>query len=195
MINLNDEHTAPATSQPILAAVRAANGFVPNMFRALSNSPSTLTGFAAMLEANDSGTLTPLERQIVQVTASVENQAAYCIAGHTTFTEMSGLPLTPIEAIRKGRPIADRRYQSLVDFTRAVIHHRGHVSESKIEAFKSAGFDDQHILEVITGIALKTITNYVSSGFNLPLDHEFQAHAWLDDKQTEPVDTPKVAAG
>lgn len=194
MIDLYDEKSAPEGSRPVLAAVAEANGFVPNMFRALSNAPSTLTGFAAMLDANDGGTLTPIERQIVQVAASVENRGAYCVAGHTAFTENLGLPLAPIEAVRRGRPLANRRYQALADFTRAVVRHRGHVSGSDVRAFQAEGFSNRQILEVITGIALKTVTNYVSTVFDLPLDSEFQAHAWPESQQAETATTTNAAA-
>lgn len=186
MINLHDHHTAPERAKQILAAVNSANGFTPNVFRALANSPSTLAGFTALLEANDGGTLSPMERQIVQLAASIENQGSYCVAGHSAFSASMGLPAEPIEAIRNGRPLADKRYQGLVDFTRALVRNRGHVTDDDRAAFEASGFAAEQIFEVIAGIALKTITNYVSSVFDLPLDPQFQSQAWPtgDDHST-----------
>jgi uncharacterized peroxidase-related enzyme len=178
MIELHDQETAPEGAKQVLAAVNRANGFTPNMFRALANSPSTLKGFAALVEANDGGTLTPMERQIVQLTASIENQGRYCVAGHSAFAARAGLPVEPIRAIRDGQPLADKRYQGLVDFTRSVVRNRGHVTDDDRAAFEASGFTAEQIFEVIAGIALKTITNYVSSVFDLPLDRQFQAQAW-----------------
>ena len=43
------------------------------------------------------------------------------------------------------------------------------------------GFEAEQIFEVIAGIALKSVTNYVSSAFDLPLDDQFQAQAWSAD--------------
>ncbi len=178
MISLHDENTAPMSSKPTLAAVHQANGFIPNLFRALANSPSTLNGFAALLEANDGGNLSPAERQIVQITASVENQGEYCVAGHSTFAARIGMPAETIMAIREGRRLTDKRYQGLVDFTRALVRSRGHVKGDDKAAFEAAGFGTEQIFEVIAGVALKTITNFVGSVFNLPLDEHFQAQAW-----------------
>lgn len=178
LIELHDQETAPESARPTLTAVNRANGFIPNMFRALANSPSTLNGFAAMLEANDGGTLSPMERQIVQLAASVENQGRYCVAGHSSFAARMGLPVEPIAAIREGRPLPDKRYQGLADFTRAVVRNRGHVTAHDKAAFEASGFRTEQIFEVIAGIALKTITNYVGSVFDLPLDRQFQAQAW-----------------
>jgi uncharacterized peroxidase-related enzyme len=178
VVKLHDQDTAPIDSKAVLAGVGRANGFIPNMFRAISNSPSTLNGFAAALEANDRGTLSPAERQIVQLTASIENQGVYCVAGHSTFAEKIGMSRETIIAIRDGRALRDDRYQGLVDFTRALVRNRGHVTEADIAAFEASGFRAEQIFEVIAGIALKTITNYVGSVFDLPLDEQFRTRAW-----------------
>ena len=185
MIKLYDPDTAPVSSKATLTAVNAANGFTPNMFGALANSPSTLNGFAALVEANDGGTLSPAERQIVQITASMENQGEYCVAGHSTFAARIGMPLETIMAIREGRPLPDKRYQGLVEFTRVLVRSRGHVTDDDKAAFEASGFATEQMFEVIAGVALKTITNFVGSAFGLPLDVQFQPQAWTpnDDQQ------------
>lgn len=191
MIELHDYDTAPESSKATLAAVNRANGFTPNVFRALANSPSTLIGFAALLEANDGGTLSPAERQIVQITASMENQGEYCVAGHSTFAAHIGMPPETIMAIREGRRLPDKRYQGLVDFTRALVRSRGHVTDDDKTAFEASGFGAEQIFEVIAGVALKTITNFVGSVFGLPLDAQFQAQVWTSNsaqQATHPSD-------
>ena len=191
MIKLYDPDTAPVSSKATLTAVNAANGFTPNMFGALANSPSTLNGFAALVEANDGGTLSPAERQIVQITASMENQGEYCVAGHSTFAARIGMPLETIMAIREYRSLPDKRYQGLVDFTRALVRNRGHVTNDDKAAFEASGFGTEQIFEVIAGVALKTITNFVGSVFDLPIDAQFQAQVWVpngDQQATHPND-------
>ena len=191
MIKLYDPDTAPVSSKATLTAVNAANGFTPNMFGALANSPSTLNGFAALVEANDGGTLSPAERQIVQITASMENQGEYCVAGHSTFAACIGMPLETIMAIREHRSLPDKRYQGLVDFTRALVRNRGHVTNDDKAAFEASGFGTEQIFEVIAGVALKTITNFVGSVFDLPIDAQFQAQVWVpngDQQATHPND-------
>ena len=90
-IELHDHESAPEASKAALSAVDEENGFTPNLFRALGSSASTLNGFAAFVQANDGGTLSPAERQIVQLTASVENEGAYCVAGHSAFATKMGV--------------------------------------------------------------------------------------------------------
>lgn len=194
MIELHDETTAPESSKATLAAVDRANGFTPNLFRALANSPSTLNGFAALLEANDGGTLSPAERQIVQIAASIENQGDYCVAGHSTFAAAIGMPHETIMAIREGRPLPDRRYQGLVDFTRVLVRRRGHVTDDDKAALEAAGFGTEQMFEIIAGVALKTITNFVGSVFDLPLDVQFQARAWTPDGDRQATHPNDAAA-
>ena len=176
-IDLHDVASAPASSKATLNAVGQANGFTPNLFRALANSPSTLNGFMAMMKANDGGTLSPAERQIVQLAASMENQAGYCVAGHSAFATRMGMPAETIAAIRENRSLPDRRYQALADITRALVRGRGSVNREQLAAFEAAGFGAEQILEIIAGIALKTVTNFVTSSFDLPLDAQFEPHA------------------
>ncbi len=178
MIQLHDYETAPEGSKATLAAVDKANGFTPNLFRALGNSPSALNGFAAFVDANEGGTLSPAERQIVQLTASVTNRGEYCVAGHTAFATSMGMSAETITAIRENRPLSDKRHEGLVRFTRALLCSQGHPTADDKAAFAAAGFGTEQILEVIVGIALKTVTNYVTSGLDLPLDGQFQPHAW-----------------
>ena len=195
MIELYDQETAPEGSKATLAAVNSANGFIPNLFRALANSPSTLNGFAALLAANDGGTLSPAERQIVQLAASIENQGEYCVAGHSVFATNIGMPAETIMAIREGRPLPDKRYQGLVDFTRALIRCRGRVTDDDRAAFEASGFGAEQMFEVIAGVALKTITNFVGGVFDLPLDRQFQAQAWSADSDHAAARAYKALAG
>lgn len=173
-IALQEVNNAPENAQRTLAAVQNNIGFVPNIFRALSNSPSTLNGFSAFVEANDGGTLSPIERQIIQLVASIENDGAYCVAGHSAFAEKMGLPKEPIVALRDGRPLNDPRQHALAQFTASMTRKRGKVSAQDISDFLAAGFQVEQVLEVIAGVALKTVTNYVSSAFELPLDDAFR---------------------
>ena len=154
--------------------------------------PPSLNGFAALLEANDGGTLSPAERQIVQIVASIENQGTYCVAGHSTFAENIGMPPETITAIREGRQLVDERYQGLTDFTRTLVRNRGQVTDDDKAALEAAGFGTEQIFEIIVGVALKTITNYVGSVFELPLDVQFQEQAWTSPNRQEA--TPHNAA-
>ncbi|TAN58598.1 MAG: carboxymuconolactone decarboxylase family protein, partial [Magnetospirillum sp.] len=48
---------APAASQPLLQAVKAQLGVVPNLFRLVSNSPAALEGYLGLSGALAKGAL------------------------------------------------------------------------------------------------------------------------------------------
>ncbi len=174
MIKLLDAGTAPHGSREHLTSVEKSIGFTPNLFRALAHSPSTIEGFIALLAAYNQGTFTDAERQIVQLAASLENDGRYCVAGHSAFLSNIKLPAETITAIRAGHPIVDKRQQALVDFTRVLVRERGKAAADDKTAFEAAGFTTDEIFEVIAGIALKTISNFVDNVFDLPVDKEFE---------------------
>jgi len=178
MIILHDETTAPEPARTTLAAVKQANGFIPNIFRAMANSPASLNGFVAIVGTNDDGTLSPAERQIVQLAASIENESRYCVAGHSTFAESIGMPEDMIAAMRNGDVLDDAKYQVLTDFTKSMVRKRGQISADERAEMHAAGYSSEQIIEVVIGVALKTVTNFMSGAFELPLDGQFQAYEW-----------------
>jgi alkylhydroperoxidase family enzyme len=48
----------------------------------------------------------------------------------------------------------------------------------EIEAFLNAGYSPQHILDVITIVAMKTLSNYVNHIAETPLDDRFASQRW-----------------
>jgi alkylhydroperoxidase family enzyme len=60
----------------------------------------------------------------------------------------------------------------------SLIEQRGRVEDADLQAFVSAGFRTEQILEVILVSAASTITNYVGSVAKPPLEEAFRSHAW-----------------
>jgi alkylhydroperoxidase family enzyme len=77
----------PAASRPFLEKLRKAFGFVPNLFAAFSNSPILLEGYLGLDATYSKATLSPAERQLVLLTASVVNECTYCTAAHSTIAK------------------------------------------------------------------------------------------------------------
>src|SRR5437868_4116047 len=80
---LQDEQI-PAESRPFIEKVKKGFGFIPNLFAAFSNSPTLLEGYLGLDATYSKATLSPAERQLVLLTASVVNECAYCTAAHST---------------------------------------------------------------------------------------------------------------
>ncbi len=159
---LHTPESAPAGSRQRLAKIAKKYGFVPNLAAVFAESPAVLDALSGLMITYDNPqmTLTTLERQVVLLTASLRNSCKYCTAGHSMLANMNGLERADIENLQQGRPLADERLERLRKFVELVVENRGLVGDSEIESFIAAGFSKAQILEVLSGVALKTLTNY-----------------------------------
>lgn len=168
----------PAGSRPFVEKVKKSFGFVPNLFAAFSNSPVLLEGYLGLDAVYSKGTLSPAERQLVLLTASVVNECAYCTAAHSTVAKgMLHVPAAVIAAVRARQPVADAKLNALVNLTREVVQSRGHVGPATIQSFLEAGFNREQIGEVLVGVALKTMSNYTHHLSHVEIDAPFKAEA------------------
>lgn len=180
MQNATNINNAPPQSeaQTTLDAVREKVGFVPNLFAMLAEQPGVVEAFVALDAALTNTSLSPIERQVVQLTASVENRGYYCVAGHSIFGRSIGMPEQAIEAIRSGTRVADERLSALHSFVVQLVRARGHVSSKDIDRLVHSGFAIEQIPEIVMGVTLKTFSNYADSAMRLKLDEQFEPAAW-----------------
>ena len=169
---------AKSTSSSLLTTVGDQIGFVPNVFAVIAESPSALKAFIELNNQFAESSLNVTSREIIQMAASVENQCAYCVSGHTAFADMQNISSDTIDAIRNNQPIADSKLEALNKFTRLLVRNRGMVSEKEVQKFLDAGYTPEHVLEVILGICVKTFSNLANNVIGIPLDDEFSEHAW-----------------
>jgi uncharacterized peroxidase-related enzyme len=181
---IHTPESAPNDSKEALSKIVEKYGFVPNLAGVISESPFALQGLLALMTAYDTGeaTLTPLEKQIVLLATSVENRCEYCTAAHSMVASMAGLEKSEVRKIQDGMPLADARQQSLRDFTENVVRYRGRIGKSQTEEFLSAGFSKGSVMEVILGVALKTLTNYINHFADTSPNEQFSefAPSWTE---------------
>lgn len=174
--------SAPAGSAAILADTATALGFVPNLYGTFAEAPATLEAYQTLGGLFDKTSFNATERQVVLLTASRSNDCRYCIAAHSVIAGMQRVPRDVVEAIRDDRPIADDRLEALRQFTLAVVENRGWLDAEQLDSFTAAGYGNQQVLEVILGVAMKTISNYTNHVATTPVDEAFSAETW------QPVD-------
>ena len=84
-----------------------------------------------------------------------------------------------ITSLRSGGALQNAKLNVLATFTRAVVRERGWVSDSQeLKNFFGAGYTKQHALEVILGVAMKTVSNYANHLTDTPVDAAFANEAW-----------------
>lgn len=180
---IHTQETAPAGSKELMQAVEDKFGFVPAILGAMAESPAALEGYLTLSKIFDKSSLTPAERQLVLLTISRENDCHFCVAAHSGGSKRAGADPQTIEAAREGMEVTDPRLNALLDFTSAVTVHRGHVTEEQMQTFFDAGFGMQQAFEVILGVAVKVLTNYVDAVGNVPLNEQLTPMKWVPPSQ------------
>ncbi|MCC5790166.1 MAG: carboxymuconolactone decarboxylase family protein [Opitutales bacterium] len=177
--NQHSKETAPEASVPVLQQTEKAYGFALNLFGVLAESPAALSAYVqinGLLEEHS--VLSAEERQVVMLTVSETNNCEYCVAAHCVVAEMSGLPEETIEKLRSGQAPSAPKQAALFHFAKSVNEHRGWVPETDQQAFLEAGFSTRHVLDVITILALKTLSNYTNHLAEPELDEAFAKRKW-----------------
>lgn len=161
---------APATSRPMLNAVNAQLGTVPNMFRLIAKSPETLEGFLGLSGALGKGGLTVATRNRIALAVAEANGCDYCLSAHTYLGKtLAKLDDAEITANRSGAS-NDPKADTAVRFAAKLVRERGHVSEADLTAVKLAGYTEAQILEIVAHVALNTFTNYVNEALKTDID-------------------------
>lgn len=170
--------SAPDAAKPILQQSLKSYGFVPNLYASMAEAPSILEGYTALSTIFGKAGLSETERQVILMTNNRLNGCKYCMAAHTTLSQMGGVPDDVIAALRNNTPIEDRKLEALRQFAIAINESRGWPTDAQIDAFLAAGYSRQTVLEVILGTALKVLSNYTNHIAETPLDSAFAKNAW-----------------
>lgn len=178
-ISIHSIESAPEASRPYLEKAKAKNGFVPNLLGVLAHAPSAIETYLSVTEINSRSSFSLAEREVVQLTAATNHGCSFCVAGHTAVAYKQGkLPEELVEALRHQTPLPDARLEALAAFTRAIIRSKGAVSSAELDAFKTAGYGEQQVIEVILGVALATLCNFSNVLADTELNPELAAYRW-----------------
>lgn len=170
--------TAPEASRPTLENVQKSLGFIPNLMAILANNPTVFEGYLALDAVYEKGSFTPRERQIILLAASVENNCNYCAAAHSTIAKVAlRTPAEVVAAVRNDTPVPDAKLNALVILVKELVRERGYARDETIQNFLAAGYKKEQVMELLLGIALKTISNYLDHISPAPVDEAFAAES------------------
>ena len=165
---------APEGSRETLTNIQKGFGFIPNLMATFANSPAVLNGYLALDSFFQKTSFKAAEREVILLAASVENECGYCTAAHSMIAKnMLKVSGELVASIRAGNLDSDDRLIVLAATVRSIVGNRGHAPESVINRFLSAGYTKEQLLELLLGIALKTISNYTDHLFHPVLDAAF----------------------
>lgn len=166
---LQDTETASGKRKELFDQIQSAFGAVPNMFRAIGNSPAALESMWTSFGALGKGKLEAKLGEQIAVCVADLNRCEYCLAAHTVLGEKAGATSDEMSAAQAGSS-SDPKTQAVLTFAGKLITQRAQVTPSDVEAVRQAGFSDEEIAEILAHVALNIFTNYTNVAFGVPVD-------------------------
>lgn len=168
-INLVDPASASQTVKPTLDQIKGAFGVVPNMFKAVADSPAALASMWGSFGALGSGTIGAKLGEQIAVAVADRNACNYCLAAHTALGQKAGASAAEMSAAQIGQS-DDPKTAGALSFALKVVETRGQITTADVQVLRSVGFDDSAIVEILAHVALNLFTNYVNVAFDVPVD-------------------------
>ena len=168
-LSIPTREAAPAAAQPLLDAVAAQLGTVPNLFRLIGKSPEALEGFLGLHGALGR-TLDLKTRNAIALAVAEANACDYCLSAHT-FLARNGAKLDEQEIARNrhGRS-GQAKVDAAVAFAAKVARNRGRVADSDFAAVRLAGWSEAQVVEILAHVALNVFTNYLNNAVQTDID-------------------------
>ena len=167
-VNLDISKTS-TQSRELMTHIHKAFGASPNMFKAVANSPAALKSMWGAFGALGGGVIPAVLGEKIAVAIANRNRCEYCLAAHTVLGKGAGATAEEMSEAQAGRS-QDPRTAAAITFALKVVNDRAQVGEADIAALRAAGFDDEHIVEILAHVALNLFTNYVNVAFDIPVD-------------------------
>jgi len=83
-----------------------------------------------------------------------------------------------LELLRDGKPPTTPRLRAVSDLARQVVRSKGRLSAEDVRVFLRAGFTQAQLLEILVGISMTAIANYMHNIAKTPIDEVFQIQSW-----------------
>lgn len=155
-------------NQAIFDNLQKALGFVPNLYATYANSDTALENYLAFANAKTS--LSAKEKEVVNLAVSQVNNCIYCLSAHTAIGKMNGFTDDQILELRAGSASFDNKLDALARFAKNVTENRGRTDADVLENLLNAGYTKGSVIDIISLVGDKTISNYIHSTTQVPVD-------------------------
>jgi len=150
---------ATGDAKALLEKVNKTLGLVPNMTKAMANSPAVLDGYLALSGALAGGTFDAGLRERLAITVAEANGCEYCLSAHTYI----GANIAKVDAAELDRAreadSEDAHTRAVLCLADAVVRNRGHVDDKVLAEVRAAGVTDAEIAETVGHVTVNVLTN------------------------------------
>jgi len=171
--------SAPADSRPVMQAIAADLGLVPNLAATAAISPALLAGFDGLRRAVGATKLDPVLREVAGLAVGVAVDNRYGVAFHSTMLAGLGLDDGDIDAMRRGRAPSGDAAAATHELATEVALGRGNVSDATITQATEAGLYTEAILEIVLEVSFAGLVGLIDNvADHVALDDFLAPRAW-----------------
>jgi len=166
---LNPDDTT-GKAKELFNAIQGKLGMVPNMMRAMGNSPALLEGYLNLSGALSHGALGVKTGELLALAVSERNACDYCLSAHSFIGEkLVHIDPTTLNNARYGNA-ADIKTDAALKFATVLLEKNGLVNDDDVNAAKAAGLSEGEIGEIVGHVALNVLTNFFNNTANTEID-------------------------
>jgi uncharacterized peroxidase-related enzyme len=166
--NVPTRNQVSENNQAIFDNLNKALGFVPNLYATYAHSDTALENYLNFANAKTS--LSAKEKEVVNLAVSEVNNCIYCLSAHTAIGKMNGFTDEQILELRAGEASFDNKFNALAKLAKNITENRGRTDADVLENFFTAGYSKGNLIDAISLVGEKTISNYVHSTTQVPVD-------------------------
>ena len=166
--NVPTREDVSENNQLIFDNLTKALGFVPNLYATYANSDTALENYLNFSNAKTS--LSAKEKEVVNLAVSQVNNCIYCLSAHTAIGKMNGFTDPQILELRDGYSSINNKLDALAKLAKNITENRGRTDETVLNNFFNSGYTKGNLIDVISLVGDKTISNYIHSTTNVPVD-------------------------
>jgi len=168
IFNVPTREQVSEKNQEIFDTLKKTVGFVPNLFATYAYSDTALENYLNFSNAKTS--LSGKEKEAINLVVSEVNGCDYCLSAHTAIGKMNGFNDEQILELRRGKASFDTKLNALAKLAKNITENRGNTDASVLENFFSVGYTKGNLIDVISLVGDKTISNYINNTTKIPID-------------------------
>lgn len=166
--NVPKREEVSENNKAIFDNLEKAVGFVPNLYATYAHSDTALENYLNFANAKTS--LSAKEKEVVNLAVSEVNQCVYCLSAHTAIGKMNGFTDDQILELRVGKASFNEKLDALARLAKNITENRGATDKDVLENFFNAGYTKGNLIDVISLVGDKTISNYIHKTTQVPVD-------------------------
>jgi uncharacterized peroxidase-related enzyme len=159
MYSLIDPLTAIGFTKDLFDATQQQLGRVPNLYRAMANSPKALAAYLAFRGTLQDGALDRQMCERIALLTAELNICDYCVSAHSFRAAKMGMSAQDIAASRIADSDSPKIRAALV-FVQELIDRRGAVTPTTKLAIFEHGWSEAEVGEIVAHVALNVLSNY-----------------------------------